>query len=140
VFFAFPIRWDVDSEEADMATEEITTENFEEIVSSNDLVFIDFWASWCGPCRSFAPTYEKVSALYPDAVFAKVDTEAQQALAASFNIMSIPTLMIIREQVVLFSQAGALPESALVDLVEKASALDMQEIHRQVAAEQTAQA
>jgi thioredoxin len=123
-----------------MATEEITTENFEEIVSSNDLVFIDFWASWCGPCRSFAPTYEKVSALYPDAVFAKVDTEAQQALAASFNIMSIPTLMIIREQVVLFSQAGALPESALVDLVEKTSALDMQEIHRQVAAEQTAQA
>ena len=123
-----------------MATTELTTENFEEVVSTNDLVLIDFWAAWCGPCRSFAPTYEKVSGLYRDAVFAKVDTEAQQALAASFNIMSIPTLMIIREQVVIFSQAGALPESALVDLVEKASALDMQEIHRQVAQEQAAQA
>ena len=118
-----------------MATQEITTENFEEVVANNDLVLIDFWASWCGPCRSFAPTYEKVSEVYPDVVFAKVDTEAQQALAASFNIMSIPTLMIIREQVVLFSQAGALPESALVELVEKASALDMTEAHRQVAEE-----
>lgn len=123
-----------------MATTELTTENFEDVVSNNDLVLIDFWAAWCGPCRSFAPTYEKVSALYPDAVFGKVDTEAQQALGASFNIMSIPTLMIIREQVVIFSQAGALPESALVDLVEKASALDMAEIHRQVAEEQVAKA
>lgn len=120
-----------------MATVEITTENFEETITSNDLVFIDFWAAWCGPCRSFAPTYEKVSAQYPDVVFAKVDTEAQQALAASFNIMSIPTLMIIREQVVIFSQAGALPESALVDLVDKAAALDMAEVHRQVQAEKT---
>lgn len=123
-----------------MATTELTTENFEDVVANNDLVLIDFWAAWCGPCRSFAPTYEKVSALYPDAVFGKVDTEAQQALGASFNIMSIPTLMIIREQVVIFSQAGALPESALVDLVEKASALDMAEIHRQVAEEQVAKA
>lgn len=115
-----------------MATIEITQDNFEEIVSSNDLVFVDFWASWCGPCVGFAPTYEKVSETYPNIVFGKVDTEAQQELASSFNIMSIPTLMIIREQVVLFSQAGALPESALVELVEKASALDMQEVHRQV--------
>jgi thioredoxin 1 len=122
-----------------MATVEITAENFEKTVSSNDLVVVDFWAAWCGPCRSFAPTYAKVSESYPDAVFAKVDTEAEQALAASFNIMSIPTLMIIREQVVIFSQAGALPESALVDLLEKASNLDMQEIHRQVAAEQPAE-
>jgi len=118
-----------------MATVTITGENFEEVVRSNDLVLIDFWAAWCGPCRSFAPTYEKVSAQYPDAVFAKVDTEAEQALAASFNIMSIPTLMIIRDQVVIFSQAGALPESALVDLVQKAAALDMEEIHRQIAQE-----
>ena len=122
-----------------MATQEITTENFEEVVANNDLVLIDFWASWCGPCRSFAPIYEKVSTAYPDAVFAKVDTEAQQALAASFNIMSIPTLMIIRGQVVLFSQAGALPESALVELVEKASTLDMTEAHRQVAEEKATQ-
>jgi thioredoxin 1 len=122
-----------------MATVEITAENFEEAVSSNDLVVVDFWASWCGPCRSFAPTYDKVSESYPDTVFAKVDTEAEHALAASFNIMSIPTLMIIREQVVIFSQAGALPESALVDLLERASNLDMREIHRQVAAEQSAE-
>ena len=123
-----------------MATVEITTENFEELVSSNDLVLVDFWASWCGPCRSFAPTYEKVSENYPGAVFAKVDTEAQQALAASFKIMSIPTLMIIREQVVIFSQAGALPEAALIDLVDKAAALDMHDVHRQVAKEQAADA
>jgi len=122
-----------------MATIDITAENFEEVVSTHDIVFLDFWASWCGPCLGYAPTYEKVSALYPDAVFANVDTEAEQALAASFNIMSIPTLMIVREQVVIFSQAGALPEAALIDLVEKASALDMQEVHRQVAEEIAAQ-
>ena len=118
-----------------MATVQITGENFEEVVTNNDLVLVDFWAAWCGPCRSFAPTYERVSEQYPDAVFAKVDTEAEQGLAASFNIMSIPTLMIIREQVVIFSQAGALPESALVDLVQKAAALDMAEVHRQIAEE-----
>ena len=118
-----------------MATVQITGENFEEVVTTNDLVLVDFWAAWCGPCRSFAPTYEKVSEQYPDAVFAKVDTEAEQGLAASFNIMSIPTLMIIREQVVIFSQAGALPESALVDLVQKAAALDMAEVRRQIAEE-----
>ena len=94
----------------------------------------------CGPCRSFAPTYEKVSEVYPEAVFAKVDTEAEQALAASFNIMSIPTLMIIRDRVVLFSQAGALPESALVDLVDKATALDMSQIHGDNAEEHTSPA
>ena len=123
------------TEEVAVATMEITAENFEEVVAKNDLVLVDFWASWCGPCRSFAPTYEKVSEDFPGAVFAKIDTEAQQVLAASFKIMSIPTLMIIREQVVLFSQAGALSEAALVDLVEKASELDMDDVRRQVVAQ-----
>jgi len=115
-----------------MATTTMTEQNFEEIVDSHETVLIDFWAAWCGPCRSFAPTYEKVSEKYPDIVFAKVDTEAEQGLASSFNIMSIPTLMIIRERVVLFSQAGALPERALDELVEKIQLLDMADVHRQV--------
>jgi len=115
-----------------MATTQMTEQNFEEIVTSNDIVIIDFWAAWCGPCRSFAPTYDKVSDKYPDIVFAKVDTEAEQGLAGSFNIMSIPTLMILRENVVLFSQAGALPERALDELVGKVLDLDMQEVHRQI--------
>jgi thioredoxin 1 len=116
----------------------MTEQNFEEIVASNEIVLIDFWAAWCGPCRSFAPTYEKVAGKYPDIVFAKVDTEVEQGLAATFNIMSIPTLMIIRENVVIFSQAGALPERALDELVEKVRDLDMQEVHRQVLEQQNA--
>ena len=115
-----------------MATVEVTTENFEELVASNDVVLIDFWAAWCGPCRGFAPVYEKVSNQHSEIVFGKVDTEAQQALAASFNIMSIPTLMIIREGVVLYSQAGSLPEKALVDVVDQALKIDMVEVHRQI--------
>src|SRR5665213_78901 len=121
-----------------MATTQMTEQNFEGIVASNDIVLIDFWAAWCGPCRSFAPTYEKVAEKHPDIVFAKVDTEAEQGLAASFNIMSIPTLMIIRENVVLFSQAGALPEHSLEELVEKVRDLDMQEVHRKVLEQQSA--
>jgi thioredoxin 1 len=121
-----------------MATTQMTEENFEEIVASSDIVLIDFWAAWCGPCRSFAPTYEKVSEKHSDIVFAKVDTEAEQGLAASFNIMSIPTLMIIRENVVLFSQAGALPERALDEIIEKVRDIDMQEVHRQVLEQQDA--
>lgn len=115
-----------------MATTQLTEQNFEDVVGSNDVVLIDFWAAWCGPCRSFAPTFEKVSASYPDFVFAKVDTEAEQGLAAAFGIMSIPTLMVIRENVVLFNQAGALPEHALVEVVERVRGLDMDEIHREI--------
>ena len=116
-----------------MATVELTAQNFEEVVSASGMVLVDFWAAWCGPCRTFAPVYEKVSAQHPDIVFGKVDTEAQQELAGSFNIMSIPTLMIIREGVVLYSQAGALPEKSLADLVDQALKIDMVEVHRQLA-------
>ena len=123
-----------------MATRTMTQENFEETVTSNDIVLIDFWAAWCGPCRSFAPTYEKVAQQYRDIVFAKVDTEVEQGLAASFNIMSIPTLMVIRENVVLFSQAGALPEHSLRELIEKVRDLDMQEVHRQIFEQENANA
>ncbi len=119
-----------------MATVEITEQNFEETVSSGEIVLLDFWAAWCGPCRSFAPVFEKVSEQNPDITFGKIDTEAQQGIAASFNIMSIPTLMIIRENVVLFSQAGALPEKALVALVDPVRQIAMAEVHRQVLAEQ----
>ena len=123
-----------------MTTRPITQENFDETVASNDIVLIDFWAAWCGPCRSFAPTYEKVAGELPDVVFAKVDTEVEQGLAASFSIMSIPTLMIIRENVVVFSQAGALPEGALRELVQKVRDLDMQEVHRQILEQESAEA
>ena len=121
-----------------MATVEVTKENFEQIVTGSDMVVVDFWAPWCGPCRSFAPTYEKVSEKYPDIVFAKVNTEQQTELAGYFEIRSIPTLMIFREKVIIFSQAGMLPESAFEDLLQKAKALDMAEVHRQIAEEQAA--
>ena len=123
-----------------MATRTMTQENFEETVTSNDIVLIDFSAAWCGPCRSFAPTYEKVAEQYRDIVFAKVYTEAEQGLAASFNIMSIPTLMVIRENVVLFSQAGALTEHTLREVVEMVRDLDMTEVHRQIFEQQNADA
>lgn len=119
-----------------MATVELTKENFEEIVIGNDMVIVDFWAPWCGPCRSFAPIYEQVSERHPDVVFAKVNTEEEQELAAYFQIRSIPTLMIFREKVIIFAQPGMLPAAALEEVVTKAKALDMAEVHRMVAEQQ----
>ena len=122
-----------------MAYVDLTKENFEEVVTNNDIVVVDFWAEWCGPCKSFGPVFEKVSDEFPDNVFAKVDTENEQEIASLFNIRSIPTLMIFREKVIVFSQAGALPEGALREVVGKVKALDMVEVHKQVAEHQAAQ-
>ncbi|MFF7091934.1 thioredoxin [Streptomyces rubradiris] len=122
------------------STVELTKENFDETVSGNEFVLIDFWASWCGPCRSFAPVYEKAAEENPDLVFGKVDTEAQPELAAAFEIQSIPTLMIVRDQVAVYAQPGALPAPALADLIKQARALDMDEVRKSVAAAQQGQA
>jgi thioredoxin len=119
-----------------VATVEVTQENFNQVVSSNSMVIVDFWAPWCGPCRSFAPAYEAASEKHPDVVFAKVNTEDQQALAGYFQIRSIPTLMIFRDKIIIFAQPGALPASALEQVIEKAKALDMDEVRREIAAEQ----
>jgi thioredoxin 1 len=115
-----------------VATVDVTQENLHQIVSENNLVIVDFWAPWCGPCRSFAPAYEAASEKYPDVVFAKVNTEEQQALAGYFQIRSIPTLMIFREKIIIFAQPGALPASALDQVIEKAKALDMDEVRRDI--------
>lgn len=120
-----------------MATIELTKENFEHQIESGGLVVIDFWAPWCGPCKMFGPIFEEVSESYPDVVFGKVNTEQEQELAASFGIRSIPTLMLIRDSIGLFSQAGALPKNALQEVVDKALELDMNEVRAQIA-EQTA--
>ncbi|WP_024796064.1 thioredoxin [Tomitella biformata] len=118
-----------------MATVDLTATTFEQTISENDIVFVDFWAAWCGPCRQFAPTFEASSTKHEDIVFGKVDTEAEQGLAQAANISSIPMLMAFREGVLVFSQAGALPPTQFEQLVEQVKGLDMAEVRKQLATE-----
>ena len=122
-----------------MATVALTKDTFDQTIQDNDTVFIDFWAEWCGPCRSFAPTYEAASDKHEDIVFAKVDTEDQQELAMAFGIRSIPTLMVFRDQIILYAQPGALPGNMLDDLIGQVKALDMDEVRAQMDAQDAAE-
>ena len=122
-----------------MATVELTKENFEQVVTTNPMVVVDFWAPWCGPCKGFAPVFEGASEQHEDVVFAKVNTDDEQEIAAAFGIRSIPTLMVFREKVLLFQQAGALPASALEQVLEQAKALDMAQVHKEIAERETAE-
>jgi len=116
-----------------VATVELTKDNFEEVVAGNDFVLVDFWAPWCAPCRSFAPVYEEASDNHTDVVFAKVNTEQEQELAGYFQIRSIPTLMMFREKIIVFSQPGMLPGSALEELISKGRELDMDQVRKEIA-------
>ena len=120
-----------------VATVELTQDNFEKTVAEHPMVIVDFWAPWCGPCRGFAPVYEKASDEHPDIVFAKINTDEQQELAGSFGIRSIPTLMVFRDKVILFQQAGALPGNALEQVISQAKSVDMAKVHQEIAAQQT---
>lgn len=118
-----------------MATTTLTDATFEQVVRTNDIVFVDFWAAWCGPCRQFAPVFEKASEAHPDIVFGKIDTEAERQISAAAQVTSIPTLMAFREGVLVFAQPGALPAAALTQVIEGVKALDMADVHAQVAAQ-----
>jgi len=122
-----------------MSVVQLTKENFEQVVTSNPTVIVDFWAPWCGPCRGFAPIFDRVSEANPDVVFAKVDTDAEQEIAAHFQIRSIPTLMVFREQIIVFSQPGALPQNALEQVVSRAKSLDMNEVRAEIQKNENAQ-
>jgi thioredoxin len=116
-----------------MATVELTKENFERVITENPIVIVDFWAPWCGPCRGFAPIYEQAAESHADVVFGKINTDQEQELAGAFDIRSIPTLMVFREKVVLFQQAGVLPTSALEQVITQTKSLDMAKVHQEIA-------
>jgi thioredoxin len=122
-----------------MATAELNKGNFEDVVTRNEMVIIDFWAAWCGPCKSFAPVFDAASEQHPDIVFCKVNADDEQELAAAFSIRSIPYVMMLREKVVLFAQAGALPAEGLESVIRQARALDMAQVHKEVAEQQAQQ-
>jgi len=127
------------TERIPVATQTLTQQNFDEVVTSNDIVLVDFWAEWCGPCKQFGPTFEASSEKHPDVVHAKVDTEAEQSIAAAANIRSIPTIMAFREGILVYNQPGALPPAALADLVTQVKALDMEDVRKQIADAENAQ-
>jgi thioredoxin 1 len=121
-----------------MATVELTLDNFEQTINSHSMVLVDFWAPWCAPCRSFAPTFEAVSNMYSDVVFAKINTEEEQQLANNFQIRSIPTLMIFRDDIIIFQQPGSLTKNNLIDVIKKAKSLDMDLVRQEIAAQKQA--